>query len=35
MVDSKYINYNANTYTNTHISIYYVIIQICNNIINE
>ena len=24
MVDSKYINYNTNTYTNTYISIYYV-----------
>ena len=30
MVDSKYINYNINTYTNTCISIYYVIIQIFN-----
>ena len=30
MVDSKYINYNINTYTNTYISIYYVIIQIFN-----
>ena len=30
MVDSKYINYNTNTYTNTYISIYYVIIQIFN-----
>ena len=30
MVDSKYINYNTNTYTNTHISIYYVILQIFN-----
>ena len=28
MVDSKYINYNTNTYTDTYISIYYVIIQI-------
>ena len=30
MVGSKYINYNINTYTNTYISIYYVIIQIFN-----
>ena len=30
MVDSKYINYNTNTYTNTYISIYYVIIRIFN-----
>ena len=30
MVDSKYINYNTNTYTNTYISIFYVIIQIFN-----
>ena len=30
MVDSKYINYNTNTYTNTYISIYYVIIQMYN-----
>ena len=30
MVDSKYNNHNINTYTNTYISIYYVIIQIFN-----
>ena len=29
-VDSKYINYNTNTYTDTYVSTYYVIIQIFN-----